>query len=145
VISIGFLEMIVLIVFIKAVADVVKTVMHNSPPGAAGLFERRAGVTEAQLQEALRQIREEMAQLRQSSLDVILTFDSTLSRLDDRLQHLEQRTLGTGAAPSLPAVGGKPSPATLPSSTSPQPAVQTDDLESASRARWYDPSATAAG
>jgi hypothetical protein len=52
------------------------------------------------LHDALQQVREEMAQLRHASNDVVLSFDATLQRLDARLQHVEQRALG--AATSAP-------------------------------------------
>jgi hypothetical protein len=64
---------------------------------------KRGGAVDPSLQATLQTVREEMAQLRRSSSDVVLTFDATLQRLDARLQHLEQRSLASGtAATTLP-------------------------------------------
>lgn len=41
----------------------------------------------------LRALREEVAQLRQQNMDVILSFDSGISRLTGRLDRVEERTL----------------------------------------------------
>jgi hypothetical protein len=56
----------------------------------------KKGTVDPAVQETLRAVREEMAELRRSSSDVVLTFDATLQRLDTRLQHLEQQALGSG-------------------------------------------------
>jgi len=93
----GLAEMIVAIVFIAAVSNVVKHIVHPS--------SGRPGVSEARLQEALRQVREEMAQIRKESQEVILSFDSSLQRLDSRIEHLERRSLGAGEQrEALPSV-----------------------------------------
>jgi hypothetical protein len=74
--------------------------------------ELRARNSEAALQESLRHAHEEMAQLRQSTTDVILSFDSTLQRLDDRLQNVERLALRSavtaGALPSASAAPERP-------------------------------------
>jgi hypothetical protein len=93
----GLWEMVVLVVFITSVANVVKAVVQ---PGSG-----RLGVSEARLQEALRQVREEMAQLRRESHEVVLSFDATLQRLDTRVQGLERQALGSGGQrEALPSV-----------------------------------------
>jgi hypothetical protein len=63
--------------------------------------------------EALNQLQEEVRQLRQATQDGVLSFDSTLQRIEARLQHLEQRALGTGAAPPVRGIV-VPAPNTAP-------------------------------
>jgi len=82
----------------------------------------KRGTLDPSLHETLKAVREEMAQLRRSSSDVVLTFDATLQRLDARLQHLEQRALESGR----PA-------ATLPSA----PPARTADEQVAVNARGF--------
>jgi ankyrin repeat protein len=89
----GPFEMVVAIVAIGSIAGVLKSYFERR----VVLDQQRDRSRDAALQEALRQVREEMAQLRQSTNDTILSFDSTLQRLGDRVQHLEQSALGTGA------------------------------------------------
>jgi hypothetical protein len=93
----GFAEMIIAIVFITAVSNVIRHVVRPS--------SGRPGVSEARLQEALQQAREETAKLRRENQELILSFDSSLQRLDARLQHLERQALATGEPrEALPSV-----------------------------------------
>jgi hypothetical protein len=104
--------MIVLVVFIGCATGVITNAL-----GLAKSFldkklkieELRAQNSEAALQESLRHAHEEMAQLRQSTTDVILSFDSTLQRLDDRLQNVERLALKSGVtAGALPSASAAP-------------------------------------
>jgi hypothetical protein len=116
----GPFEMVVAIVAIGSVAGVLKSYFERR----AVRDEQRDRTRDAALQEALRQVREEMAQLRQSTNDTILSFDSTLQRLGDRVQHLEQSALGAGAASGI-----------LPGAASRAPAnEETSDLRITSSA-----------
>lgn len=101
--------MIVLVVFIgcaTGVATSVLNVVKSYLDKKLRIEELRARNSEAALQEALRHAREEMGQFHQSTNDLILSFDSTLQRLDDRLQGVERVALkaGTtsGTLPSAP-------------------------------------------
>jgi glucose-6-phosphate isomerase len=69
---------------------------------------RRLGTgDEANLTATLQALRAEIAALKQRESEVILTFDSTLQRLDDRLKHLEARSLGASTA-ARPLIGAEP-------------------------------------
>jgi hypothetical protein len=81
----GPFEMIVAIVFIVTIAEVAK--------------ERGKGSKNRDLNIVLQEIRElkdEVRALRQQNNDVVLSLDSTVQRLDRRVDHLETRA-------SLPA------------------------------------------
>src|SRR5262249_17006255 len=99
--------MLVLIVGIGCAAGVLKTgigAVQTYLDKKLKIEELRAQNNEAALQEALRHAQAEMAQLRQSTSDVILSFDSTLQRLDERVKHLERAALSPGLAPdALPS------------------------------------------
>jgi hypothetical protein len=60
--------------------------------------ELRAQSSQTALQETLHQARAEIGRLQQSSNDVILSFDSTLQRLETRVQSLERIALASGAS-----------------------------------------------
>jgi hypothetical protein len=107
--------MLVLIVGIGCAAGVLKTgigAVQTYLDRKLKIEELRAQNNEAALQEALRHAQAEMAQLRQSTTDVILSFDSTLQRLDDRLQNVERLALKSavtaGALPSASAASERP-------------------------------------
>jgi hypothetical protein len=91
-----FGTMVVLLVLISSITKVVKTYIekqHSSQYGSAAL------------RDALREVRAEMAELRQTRSDVVLSFESTVQRLEARVQHLERCALEPGVATSsLPHV-----------------------------------------
>lgn len=97
-------EMVIMIVAIGCATAVVGQVIDAAK--AYLVLRAKRGSIDPELQQTLRAVREEMAQLRQSSHDVVLTFDATLQRLDARLRHVEQQGLATGrpavALPSAP-------------------------------------------
>jgi hypothetical protein len=73
----------------------------------------RTGNLHAQgnLQAMLQQMNEEMARLRQSSTDVVLSYEGTLQRLEARLEHLERKALDGAAASGAVAPGAYATPA----------------------------------
>ena len=81
----GVLEMIVLIVLIKSLGDVAEEAFKAAAARKRSVPDR----VEAELV-ALRQ---EVAALRASTHDLILSFDSTLHEQDRRLQSLERHSL----------------------------------------------------
>ena len=56
-------------------------------------------------------MRAEMAEMRRSTHDVVLSFESTLQRLEDRVQHLERTALGGAPGPSAISAGNVSMPA----------------------------------
>lgn len=54
-------------------------------------FNGRSSKKQVELVQEVRALREEVAALRQQNNDLILNFDSTLSRVDRRVEHLETR------------------------------------------------------
>jgi hypothetical protein len=116
--------MIVLIVFIGCATGVVTNalnVVKSYLDKKLKIEELRARNSEAALQEALRHAREEMGQFRHSTNDLILSFDSTLQRLDDRLQSVERVALKAGGASG-----------SLPSAPSTTARLRTQNVERAS-------------
>lgn len=55
-------------------------------------FVGRRNKKQEELVEEVRALRQEVAALRQQNNDLILNFDTTLSRVDRRVEHLETRT-----------------------------------------------------
>lgn len=98
----GIFEMIVAIVLITTVGSAVEQHLKN---------QRRSRSGDTGVEEALRRIRDEMAEVRRSTTDVVLSFESTLQRLEARVQHLERTALGGAAGQSAISAGGVPAPA----------------------------------
>jgi hypothetical protein len=70
------------------------------------ITEMQARANEAAVREGLIPIREEVEAFRRETNDVVLSFDTTLHRLEARLQRLEQQVLAASpqeTAPPLPA------------------------------------------
>jgi hypothetical protein len=67
-----------LIVYLVMRAEVAKRQVHGVPAG---------------VQQAIEALRAEIAALKQHETEAVLSFDTTLQRLDARVQHLEQRAL----------------------------------------------------
>ena len=95
-------EMVVAVVSIGCLTGIVT---HGLDVVKAYLLQKTsARRSDPALTETLGQLRDEIAQLRRATNDGVLSFDSTLQRLDTRLQHVERVALGTGAPPaSLPS------------------------------------------
>jgi hypothetical protein len=97
----GFFEMIVAVVLITTAGSAVEAHLKN---------QRRPRRSSAALEEALQQLRAEMAEMRRATHDVVLSFESTLQRLESRVQHLERTALSGASSPSAIPAG----PASLP-------------------------------
>jgi hypothetical protein len=111
--------MIAIVVFIGCAAGVANNalnVVKSFLDKKLKIEELRARNSEAALQETMRRAREEIGQLGQSTHDLILSFDSTLQRLDDRLQSVERVALKAEALPgSLPSAVAAPARIAAPS------------------------------
>lgn len=100
----GFLEMIVAVVALKTVADIVKTVTR-----------RRERQLDARLVAEVEALRVEVRELRRHHQDTILSFDSTLERLDRRMDRLNagserpsELSVGSERVPDRePVTGGR--------------------------------------
>jgi hypothetical protein len=103
---VGFGEVIVAVTGIGATAVtlIVYMVMR------ADIIKRHGRGADAGVHQAIQELRAEMAALKQTDAQAVLTFDSTLQTLDARLRHLEQRVLepGTSGRVSLGAGGEAP-------------------------------------
>lgn len=68
------------------------------------IAEMKVRANEDAVRDAVRPLREEVARLRQETNDLVLGFDTTLARLDERLQRLEAQLLASPqeSARSLP-------------------------------------------
>jgi hypothetical protein len=78
----SFIEMVVVVVFIKCASDVAEQAIKV----AASRRDRVPDRVEAELVA----LRREIAALRTSTHDVVLSFDSTLHQQDRRIQSLER-------------------------------------------------------
>lgn len=85
--------------------------------------ELKASRSEAALQDRLRPVREEMAQLRQETNDLILSFDTTLQRLEARVQELERKA----------ALASGEQTASLPRGTTTQEAIPPEQARQSVR------------
>jgi hypothetical protein len=95
-------EMVVIVVGIACGTAVVGQVVDAFK--AYLVTRAKRGSLDPAVHETLKAVRDEIAQLKHSSNDVVLTFDATLQRLDARLQHLEQQALASGRpAATLPS------------------------------------------
>lgn len=94
----GPFEMVVAIVLIGCLTGMFCHVVDALKAYATARTNR--GQVDAMVQEALRQVLEELARLHQKTNDAVLSFDATLQRMEARLQHVEQRGLGAGSRTS---------------------------------------------
>jgi hypothetical protein len=99
--------MVVAIVGLKTLGKVA----HHYLDWRLEMTRRLGGAEDAQLVTTIQALRAEVAALKQHEAETILTFDSTLQRLDDRLKHLETRALG-GANTARASLGAESRPAT---------------------------------
>jgi hypothetical protein len=90
----GPFEMVVLIVFMSLVTGTI----HKFIDSRAGIAKAQARGIDQRVQQAIEELRAEIAQLKQHETDAVLSFDSTLQNMDTRLKHLERRALAEGAA-----------------------------------------------
>jgi hypothetical protein len=87
--------MVVAIVGLKTLGKVA----HHYLDWRLEMTRRTGGADEATLLANIQALRSEVAALKQHEAETILTFDSTLQRLDDRLKHLETRALDGATTP----------------------------------------------
>jgi hypothetical protein len=66
------------------------------------MAERQVGSSEAGVLPAIQELRAEIAALKRNESDAVLSFDSTLQRLESRLAHLERRSLGAPEEQPVP-------------------------------------------
>jgi hypothetical protein len=97
--------MVVAIVGLKTLGRVA----HHYLDWRLEMTRRLGGADEAHLVATIQALRAEVAALKHHEAETILTFDSTLQRLDDRLKHLETRALG-GANTARAPLGAESHP-----------------------------------
>ena len=71
------------------------------------MAERQSGAPEAGVLPAIQELRAEIAALRRHESDAVLSFDSTLQRLESRLAHLEGRSLDSSGEERVPLAAGR--------------------------------------
>jgi prephenate dehydrogenase len=80
----GFGEFILAIVLITSVSEVIKTFARRPASGGKKASKELVSQIDA--------LREELRQVRRENHDAVLSFDSTLRHLDQRIAYLEGRT-----------------------------------------------------
>ena len=97
--------MIVAIVALKQMANTVRYYLD----WRMRMLDRQGGGDRSVLG-AIQELRAEIAALKQHETEAVLSFDSTLQSLNDRMKHLERQSLGEGTGERIPLTAGATRP-----------------------------------